>query len=119
MYVRSHARRVARALFVAVFAAASDAALAAQLPEAGHQHDPAVQPPADAAPAEPHQHDMAAMSQPSGQAPATREGSGTSWLPDESPMYALHRQAGGWMLMGHGSAFLQYLHETGVRGSEQ
>ena len=34
-------------------------------------------------------------------------------------MYALHAQARGWMLMGHGTAFLQDLHESGDRGSEQ
>ncbi len=62
---------------------------------------------------------MAAMAPASGQVPATREGSGTSWLPDESPMYAWHRQAGSWMLMGHGNAFLQYLQENGARGSKQ
>src|SRR5712691_9807513 len=31
--------------------------------------------------------------------PAEREGSGTSWLPDVSPMYAVHRMAGPWELM--------------------
>ena len=47
-------------------------------------------------------HDMSAMA---------REGSGTSWRPDSSPMYMVHRQNGPWMLMGHENAFLQYLHE--------
>ena len=51
--------------------------------------------------------------------PATRDGSGTSWLPDESPMYAVHAQSKGWMFMGHGAAFLQYLRESGDRGNEQ
>ena len=51
--------------------------------------------------------------------PPAREGSGTSWLPDETPMYAVHREAGGWMLMGHGNAFVQYLHESGSRGDDQ
>ncbi len=58
------------------------------------------------------EHEAAAMT------PA-REGSGTSWLPDTTPMYALHAKAGAWMLMAHGAAFLQYLHETGDRGSDQ
>ncbi len=48
-----------------------------------------------------------------------RDGSGTSWLPDDTPMYAVHRQAGDWTLMGHGSVFMQYLHDTGDRGSRQ
>ena len=51
--------------------------------------------------------------------PSSREGSGTSWLPDETPMYAIHGQVGGWMLMAHGNAFVQYLHDTGDRGNEQ
>jgi hypothetical protein len=51
--------------------------------------------------------------------PSSREGSGTSWLPDETPMYAIHGQAGGWMLMAHGNVFVQYLHDTGDRGNEQ
>jgi hypothetical protein len=51
--------------------------------------------------------------------PHQREGSGTSWLPDESPMYAVHGEYNGWELMAHGSLFLQYLHETGDRGDEQ
>ncbi|HEX7741236.1 MAG TPA: hypothetical protein VF442_02190, partial [Sphingobium sp.] len=48
-----------------------------------------------------------------------REGSGTSWLPDASPMYMVHRQKGPWMLMAHANAFLQYLHESGDRGAHQ
>jgi len=62
-----------------------------------------------------HQHDMSGM----GGIPMTRDGSGTSWLPDETPMYALHRQSNGWMLMLHANGFLQYLKETGDRGSDQ
>lgn len=51
--------------------------------------------------------------------PSSRDGSGTSWLPDETPMYAVHGQAGAWMLMAHGNAFLQYLHERSDRGGDQ
>jgi hypothetical protein len=66
------------------------------------------------------QHDMAHMHMGQGEPSAMdREGSGTSWLPDETPMYAIHSEAGGWSLMGHGSVFLQYLHETGDRGGHQ
>lgn len=80
-----------------------------------HQHDAVAAPqPADA----PAQHDMAQMTHGDAM-PASREGSGTSWLPDESPMYAFHRELAGWMIMAHGNAFVQYLHETGDRGSEQ
>src|SRR5262245_47945241 len=48
-----------------------------------------------------------------------REGSGTSWLPDASPMYAVHSQLGAWQLMVHDNAFLQFLHESGARGADQ
>ncbi|HET6340671.1 MAG TPA: hypothetical protein VFG78_00650 [Gemmatimonadota bacterium] len=51
--------------------------------------------------------------------PRTREGSGTAWLPDASPMHALHRQAGDWELMLHGSLFIHYLDDGGDRGREQ
>lgn len=88
---------------------------AAQLPEAR-------QTPPPASPRAPQPHDMQHMDMQHDHAmtmrPA-REGSGTSWLPDETPMYALHRQTGSWALMAHGSAFLQYLHESGDRGSDQ
>jgi YHS domain-containing protein len=55
-------------------------------------------------------HDMSAMA---------REGSGTGWLPDSSPMYMVHRLNGPWMLMAHENAFLQYLNESGDRGAHQ
>lgn len=51
--------------------------------------------------------------------PASREGSGTSWLPDMSPMYAVHATRGAWQLMAHENAFVQYLNERGDRGHEQ
>jgi hypothetical protein len=67
------------------------------------------------------QHDMQHMhmEDESESMPSSREGSGTSWLPDDTPMYAIHGQAGRWTLMAHGNAFLQYLHESGDRGSDQ
>jgi len=48
-----------------------------------------------------------------------REGSGTSWLPDSSPMFMVHRHNGPWMLMAHDNAFLQYFDESGDRGAHQ
>lgn len=51
--------------------------------------------------------------------PMSREGSGTSWQPDSSPMYALHGEAGSWRFMLHGNLFLQYIREGGVRGDDQ
>jgi hypothetical protein len=93
----------------------------AQPPLAPPLHQPEPQNPAsDSEPAQ--QHDMQHMhvgEEMDMAMPPTREGSGTSWLPDDTPMYAIHRQAGKWTLMAHGNAFLQYLHEGGDRGSDQ
>src|SRR5436190_3420920 len=92
--------------------------VAAQAAPPQHQHE-AQNPPAGGDPA---QHDMQHMHMGEDQdmaMPSTREGSGTSWLPDETPMYAIHSQARKWMLMAHGNAFLQYLHEGGDRGGDQ
>jgi hypothetical protein len=41
-------------------------------------------------------------------APMQRDGSGTSWLPDSSPMYAIHWQYRSWGIMMHGNFFLRY-----------
>lgn len=49
----------------------------------------------------------------------SRDGSGTSWLPEASPMYAIHSQLGQWQLMFHGNIFLQYIKEYGDRGDDQ
>jgi hypothetical protein len=48
-----------------------------------------------------------------------REGSGTAWLPDTTPMYAMHWQRGAWQLMAHNNAFVQFLDESGNRGDDQ
>jgi hypothetical protein len=42
---------------------------------------------------------------------ASREASGTAWLPDATAIYGLHRQGRGWEVMLHGNAFVQLLHE--------
>src|SRR5256885_9240872 len=51
--------------------------------------------------------------------PETRMGSGTSWLPDASPMHAAHYMLGRWALMVHGKGFFQYDWQGGSRGSNQ
>jgi hypothetical protein len=51
--------------------------------------------------------------------PETRMGSGTSWLPDASPLHASHYVLGRWTLMLHGEGFLQYDRQGGSRGSQQ
>src|SRR3546814_11105610 len=40
--------------------------------------------------------------------PMTRNGSGTGWLPDASPMYGYMVHAPKWMFMFHGNVFLRY-----------
>ncbi|MEP6990815.1 MAG: hypothetical protein ABJA80_07805 [bacterium] len=51
--------------------------------------------------------------------PMERTGSGTSWLPDDSPMHADHIMAGAWELMLHGVAFAMYDKQGSLRGDEQ
>src|SRR5213082_2387994 len=38
----------------------------------------------------------------------SREGSGTSWQPDSTPISGLHAMRGAWMTMVHGQADLVY-----------
>src|SRR5712691_1126739 len=64
------------------------------------------------------QHPMQMNAGPLG-IPETRTGSGTSWLPDASPMHATHIMLGGWTLMLHGQGFFQYNWQGGSRGSNQ
>jgi YHS domain-containing protein len=70
---------------------------------AQHQH------PTGAPGAEPDGHDV----------PMAREGSGTAWLPDTTPMYAVHWQRGVWQFMTHENVFVQFLHESSDRSGEQ
>lgn len=73
------------------------------------------------------EHDMAqmghtdsstSMSGPLG-VPHSRMGSGTSWLPDATPMYAYHWMPGRWTVMLHGQAYLMYDNQDGRRGDTQ
>ena len=49
----------------------------------------------------------------------TRMGSGTSWLPDASPMRAYHFMPDGWTLMVHGDVDMYYDHQGSPRGDDQ
>jgi hypothetical protein len=51
--------------------------------------------------------------------PEARMGSGTSWLPDASPMHAAHVMLGEWTVMLHGQGFLQYDWQGRTRGGNQ
>jgi hypothetical protein len=48
-----------------------------------------------------------------------RMGSGTSWLPDSSPMYGIMASARGWGFMVHGNVFVGYDWFGSDRGSDQ
>lgn len=48
-----------------------------------------------------------------------RMGSGTTWVPDAVPLPSRHTMRGGWDLMLHGFAFLQYNWQSGQRGDQQ
>ena len=49
----------------------------------------------------------------------TREGSGSSWQPDSTPMMGSHAMHGEWMSMLHGMADLIYDDQGGPRGATQ
>ena len=101
----------AMASAVEVFGISLHAQEAAAPDPAGHQHE------GHATAGEQHdQHDEHAAHDMGDMA---RDASGTSWLPTESPMYAIHAQRGPWTLMFHENAFLQYLKDAGPRGEEQ
>src|SRR5437773_6012352 len=106
MYTRMVWLRFIRTIVFFVAAATGASIAAAQTPSSSpeqHQHG------GGAPDADQGEHDMQ----------MAREGSGTAWLPDASPMYAIHWQRGPWQLMAHNNAFLQFLHESGERGDDQ
>jgi hypothetical protein len=51
--------------------------------------------------------------------PMSREGSGTSWLPDSSPMYGKMFMFGENMLMLHGAIFPRYTNVSTQRGDDR
>jgi len=55
--------------------------------------------------------------------PMQRNGSGTSWLPDASPMYGMMLHSKNWMYMLHGNIALRYTKQDilnkGSRGAEK
>src|SRR3989442_5790464 len=64
------------------------------------------------------QHPMSTAETPLG-IPETRQGSGTSWLPDASPMHASHFAFGAWTLMLNGNALFMYGWQSGPRDTAQ
>jgi len=51
--------------------------------------------------------------------PMQRMGSGTTWIPDATPLPSRQGMAGSWFLMVHGFGFVQYDAQGGARGDEQ
>src|SRR5262249_44511705 len=62
-----------------------------------------------------HMHAMMEMPGISGME-MSREGSGTSWQPESSPMWAFHSTWGKWAIMQHGNVVLMYDTQGGPRG---
>ena len=54
-----------------------------------------------------------------GQYEGYRDGSGTSWVPNASPMGGIHVMAGEWMIMSHALLNLAYTDQGGPRGGEK
>jgi mono/diheme cytochrome c family protein len=75
-----------------------------------HEHEHGQSQPGEAA-----KEGMIGMSRVVGQQ-MTREGSGTSWVPESSPMWAAHARWGQWNVMQHGNLVLMYDHQGGPRG---
>jgi hypothetical protein len=93
-------------LFVLATAGSASAQHQHQHQHQQHQHpDPEVES-AGAAEHE-HEHGGTAILGVLG-VPMARHGSGTGWLPDETPVRAAMWQAGGWHLMVHGNLFAGY-----------
>jgi hypothetical protein len=70
------------------------------------------------------EHDMGSMSHAySLNLPMNRNGSGTGWLPDASPMYGKMYHSNKWMFMLHGNVFIRYnktdLFDKGTRGDSK
>src|SRR5262249_4702379 len=95
----------------------------------GHQHGTPAKPhdhpskPAGAhehgAPGTQHDHHETAMKAFLGPYPMTREGAGTSWLPDSTPLEGVHATYGDWMFMGQSLINGVYDHQGGPRGGDK
>src|SRR5258705_2365089 len=70
-----------------------------------------------------HDEEMMMTSSYSLNLPMSRDGSGTSWVPDDSHMYMLMKMNGRTNLMFHGNVFLRYINQDlfkdGSRGADK
>ncbi|WP_303310223.1 hypothetical protein [Hymenobacter sp. BT730] len=53
------------------------------------------------------------------QLPMSRNGSGTAWNPDQTPMYMWMSHHGKWMVMNHGAIYLRYTNQNMGRDGKQ
>jgi hypothetical protein len=90
-----------------------------------HDHPPSVAAATSGATGEHehnHEHERMQMAMPSSinlADPMSREGSGTSWIPDSSPMYGRMFMFGENMLMLHGAIFPRYTNVSTRRGDDR
>jgi Heavy metal binding domain len=90
-------------------------------PSQAHEHAPSVAAATHGA-AGKHEHEKMQMEMHSTidlADPMSREGSGTSWLPDSSPMYGRMFMFGENMLMLHGAIFPRYTNVSTRRGDDR
>ena len=65
------------------------------------------------------EHDAHGMKAFLGPYPMTREGSGTSWVPDATPHEGIHGRFGDWSTMAHAQFNFVYDNQGGPRGGEK
>jgi Heavy metal binding domain len=66
-----------------------------------------------------HEHELEMRSSINVVDPMNREGSGTSWIPDSSPIYGYMKMFGDDMLMLHGAVFPRYTYASSDRGDDR
>jgi Heavy metal binding domain len=97
------------------------AAIDPNRPHPSHDHPPSVAAATHGAAGE-HEHEKMQMEMHSTidlADPMSREGSGTSWIPDSSPMYGRMFMFGENMLMLHGAIFPRYTNVSTRRGDDR
>jgi hypothetical protein len=102
----------------------SHASHMAHASHAAGEHDHEHPPSHDSGAASEHEHERMQMAMEMNSSvnladPMSREGSGTSWLPDSSPMYARMFMFGDNMLMLHGAIFPRYTNVSTQRGDDR
>jgi len=112
-----------------LFAIAAQLLLACATPNAAAQtaaptpdpagHDHSSMPGHDMASMQEIATDAHAMKSPLGPYSMTRDGSGTSWQPDATPMMGLHLKRGDWSVMTHGFVNVVYDRQSGPRGDDK